>query len=369
MPIEEVDGRFMSLALALGRRGLGNTWPNPAVGAVIVRHEGGTPLIVGRGWTQAGGRPHAEVDALRRAGDAAHGATMYVTLEPCSHHGKSPPCADAIIAAGIARVVSSLEDPNPEVAGQGHARLRAAGIAVEVGLGAEEARRAHAGHLRRMREHRPQVTLKLALSADRKVGAAGRRPVEITGEAARARVHRIRSMNDAILIGIDTAIADDPQLTCRLPGLEKSSPVRVVLDTYLRLPPGGVLAKSAREAPVWVVTGPEASAEAAQTLRRQGVEVLQAPAQAGRLDLRAVLGLLAERGISRLMVEGGPTVAASFVAADLIDEAALFHSAKVLGPDGIDALEGVPLEMLTSKMTSLGREPVGDDSVEFFARA
>jgi diaminohydroxyphosphoribosylaminopyrimidine deaminase / 5-amino-6-(5-phosphoribosylamino)uracil reductase len=359
----------MSLALALGRRGLGNTWPNPAVGAVIVRFEGGTPVIVGRGWTQAGGRPHAEVEALRRAGAAARGATMYVTLEPCSHHGKSPPCADAIIAAGIARVVSALEDANPEVAGQGHARLRAAGIAVEVGLGSQEARRAHAGHLRRMREHRPQVTLKLALSADRKVGAAGRRPVEITGEAARARVHRIRAMNDAILIGIGTAIADDPQLTCRLPGMEKLSPVRVVLDASLRLPPGGALARSARETPVWVVTGAEAAAESAPALRQQGVEVLQAPAQAGRLDLAAVLSLLAERGISRLMVEGGPTVAASFVAADLVDEAVLFHSAKVLGPDGIDALEGLPLEALTSRMTPLGGEPVGDDGVELFARA
>jgi diaminohydroxyphosphoribosylaminopyrimidine deaminase/5-amino-6-(5-phosphoribosylamino)uracil reductase len=365
----EEDTRFMSLALALGRRGLGNTWPNPAVGAVIVRQDGGVPVVVGRGWTQPGGRPHAEIEALRRAGAAARGATMYVTLEPCSHHGKSPPCADAIIAAGIARVVSALEDPNPEVAGAGHARLRAAGIAVEVGLGAEEARRAHAGHIRRIVDGRPHVTLKLALSDDHKVGAAGRRPVAITGEAVRARVHRMRAMNDAILIGIGTALADDPQLTCRLPGMEKSSPVRVVLDTHGRLPPGGALATSARATPVWVVTAPEASSEAAQVLRGQGVEVLQAPAHAGQLDLAAVLRLLAERGITRLMVEGGPTVAASFVAADLVDAAALFHSAKALGADGIDALEGLPLDALTRRMTSLGREPVGEDSVEFFARA
>src|SRR5499425_3654446 len=143
-----LDQRFMSLALALGRRGLGNTWPNPAVGAVVVRNDGAEPVIVGRGWTQPGGRPHAETEALRRAGPAARGATMYVTLEPCSHHGKTPPCADAILAAGISRVVSALEDPNPEIAGQGHARLRAAGLAVEVGLGAQEERRAHAGHIR-----------------------------------------------------------------------------------------------------------------------------------------------------------------------------------------------------------------------------
>jgi len=365
---QATDSAFMSLALALGRRGLGNTWPNPAVGAVIVREEGGVPVIVGRGWTQPGGRPHAEVEALRRAGDAARGATLYATLEPCSHHGKSPPCADAIIAAGIARVVSALEDPNPEVAGQGHARLRAAGIAVDVGLLADEARRAHAGHIRRIVDGRPHVTLKLAVSADGKVGAAGRRPVAITGEAVRARVHMMRAMNDAILVGIGTALADDPQLSCRLPGMEKRSPVRVVLDTRLRLPVGSALAKSARETPVWVVAAPDASPQAAQALRDQGVEVLHASALMGRLDVAAVLEVLAERGITRLMVEGGPTIAASFVAADLADEAVLFHSAKTIGSDGIDALEGLRLDALTRAMTSRGREPVGDDSVEFFAR-
>src|SRR5215831_16371576 len=164
-----VDARFMALALALGRRGLGNTWPNPAVGAVIVRNEPDGPVVVGRGWTQPGGRPHAEVEALRRAGAAARGATLYSTLEPCSHFGKTPPCADAVIASGIARVVSAMEDPNPEVAGRGHARLRNAGITVNVGIEAAAARRDHVGHIRRMRDGRPQVTLKLAISADSKV--------------------------------------------------------------------------------------------------------------------------------------------------------------------------------------------------------
>src|SRR5437867_12523177 len=167
------DARFMSLAFALGRRGLGRTWPNPAVGAVIIRDDGAGPVIVGRGWTQPGGRPHAETEALRRAGEAARGATLYVTLEPCSHHGKTPPCVDAVIASGIARVVSAIEDPNPEVAGQGHAKLRAAGITVDVGLGAAEAAHDHAGHFRRIREKRPHVILKLAVSADDKIGAAG----------------------------------------------------------------------------------------------------------------------------------------------------------------------------------------------------
>jgi len=186
----DLDLRFMSLALTLGRRGLGNAWPNPAVGAVVVKDG----IIVGRGWTQPGGRPHAEVEALRRAGDAARGATLYATLEPCSHHGKTPPCVDAIMAAGIVRVVSALDDPNPKVAGDGHARLEAAGIAVTVGIGAEEACRDHAGHISRVRKGRPHLTLKLAVSADEKAGLAGRHPAVITGEAARERVHQMRAM-------------------------------------------------------------------------------------------------------------------------------------------------------------------------------
>src|SRR5438105_4972994 len=218
--LKAADRRFMTLALALGRRGQGRTWPNPAVGAVIVRDG----VIVGRGWTQAGGRPHAEVEALARAGDAARGATLYVTLEPCSHHGKSPPCADAVIAAGIARVVSAIEDPNPDVAGQGHARLRAAGITVDVGLCALEAAHDHAGHFRRVRDKRPHVILKLALSSDHKIGAAGRKPLAISGEAAKARVHLLRAQCDAILVGIGTVRADDPLLTCRLPGMAARSP-------------------------------------------------------------------------------------------------------------------------------------------------
>src|SRR5215472_1872301 len=229
---KDADRRFMQLALTLGRRGQGRTSPNPAVGAVIVKDG----IIVGRGWTQAGGRPHAEVEALRRAGAAARGATLYVTLEPCSHHGRSPPCADAIVAAGIGRVVSALVDPNPEVAGAGHWRLAEAGITVEVGPGADEARRAHAGHIRRVRDGRPHVVLKVAVSADGKAGLADRRPAAITGEPARARVHLMRSMSDAVLTGIGTALADDPLLTCRLPGMGSRSPVRIMLDSRLRLP-------------------------------------------------------------------------------------------------------------------------------------
>src|SRR6187200_147170 len=227
---EADDARYMALALALGRRGLGNTWPNPAVGAVVVKDG----KIIGRGWTQPGGRPHAEALALKRAGKAARGATLYVTLEPCSHEGKTPPCADAVIRAGIARVVSAVEDPNHVVAGQGHERLRGKNIAVEIGLDAEEAARAHAGHFRRVRDGRPQVLLKLAVSRDGKA-AAGRKPVEITGPQARQEVFLLRAQSDAILVGLGTVMADNPSLTSRLSGMRERSPIRILLDAQLRV--------------------------------------------------------------------------------------------------------------------------------------
>lgn len=371
MIIPDDDIRFMALALSLGRRELGNTWPNPSVGAVVVRADGRAPVIVGRGWTRAGGRPHAEPEALRRAGEAARDATIYVTLEPCAHHGKTPPCADAIIAAGIARVVSAVEDPNPQVGGQGHARLLAAGIVVDVGVGVEEARRAHAGHFRRVREGRPHVLLKLAVSADGKVGGARRTPVAITGEAARAHVHRMRSINDAILIGIDTALADDPLLTCRLPGMADRSPVRVVLDAHLRLPSTSALVATAREIPLWVVAGSDASRERELALQKHGVQVVRTAASAGRINLPLALRALAARGITRLMVEGGPRVAAAFIAADLVDEAALFRSPKFIGVDGIEALEGMALTALTQseRLRAVETDTIGPDLVEIFERA
>jgi diaminohydroxyphosphoribosylaminopyrimidine deaminase / 5-amino-6-(5-phosphoribosylamino)uracil reductase len=356
----------MALALALGRRGLGRTWPNPAVGAVIVKNG----VIAGRGWTQSGGRPHAEVEALRRAGGSARGATLYVTLEPCSHHGKSPPCADAIIAAGVARVVSALEDPNPKVAGEGHARLAAAGIDVDIGIGADEARRDHSGHIRRVRDGRPHVMLKLAISADGKVAAGGRRPIAITGAEVRDRVHLMRAQSDAIMVGIGTVLADDPLLTCRLPGMAKDSPVRVVLDSDLRLPESSRLVGTAREVPVWLIAGSHAPSANEQTLAAAGVDIVRMPTRDGLFDISTVLKLLAERGITRLMVEGGPTLAASLVAADLVDEAVLFRSPKTIGADGIDALEGLPLSALIDS-PMLGRlksELLGADTWDVFER-
>ena len=340
------DQRFMALALALGRRGQGQTWPNPAVGAVVVRDG----VIVGRGWTQPGGRPHAEPEALRRAGETARGATLYVTLEPCSHVGKSPPCADGVIAAGITRVVSAIEDPNPEVAGQGHAKLRAAGITVDIGLGAAEAAHDHAGHFTRVRHKRPHVILKLAVSSDGKIGAAGHRPVAITGETARSRVHLLRAQCDAILVGIGTVQADDPELTCRLPGMEARSPVRVVLDRALRLSGTNRLVQSARQTPLWVMTSSLAEAPAAMKLGAAGSHVMRVPTTSAPppgLDLNAVLDALAEKGITKLLVEGGARVASSFVAAGLVDEVWLLRGPNAVGADGVAALEGLPLSALT----------------------
>ena len=363
------DQRYMALALALGRRGQGRTWPNPAVGAVVVKDG----VIVGRGWTQPGGRPHAEPEALRRAGESARGATLYVTLEPCSHFGKSPPCVDAVIASGIARVVSAIEDPNPEVAGKGHAKLRAAGISVDVGLGAAEAARDHAGHFRRIRDRRPHVMLKLAVSADDKIGAAGHKPVAITGEAARTAVHLMRARSDAILVGIGTVLADDPVLTCRLPGMEARSPVRVVLDRALRLPGNSRLVHSARQTPLWVVTSETAEAPAAMKLGAAGAQVIRVGTDLAKpgLDLPAVLHALSDKGITRLMVEGGAKVAASFVAAGLADEICLFRGPAGVGADGVPALDALPLAAVTQSPAYRVRasETLEKDTLTIYERA
>jgi len=366
---KEADRRFMELALTLGRRGQGRTWPNPAVGAVVVKNG----VIVGRGWTQPGGRPHAEPEALRRAGEAARGATLYVTLEPCSHFGKSPPCADAIIAANIARVVSAIEDPNPEVAGQGHARLRAAGIAVDVGLCADEAADAHAGHFRRVRDKRPHVILKLAVSSDDKIGAAGHKSVAITGEAARTRVHLLRAQCDAILVGIGTVMADDPLLTCRLPGMEARSPVRVVLDRALRIPGTSRLVHSARQTPLWVMTSDLSEAPAAVKLGAAGAQVIRVAASASPrgLDMLAVVRALAEKGITRLMVEGGSRVASSFVAANLVDEVWLLRGVEAVGAAGVAALDALQLTAITQSpgFKLRASETLDEDTLTVYERA
>jgi diaminohydroxyphosphoribosylaminopyrimidine deaminase / 5-amino-6-(5-phosphoribosylamino)uracil reductase len=296
---EGLDLQAMRAALGLARRGLGRVWPNPAVGCVIVKDG----RVVGRGWTQPGGRPHAETEALARAGEAAHGATAYVTLEPCCHWGRTPPCADALIAAGLRRVVVAVEDPDPRVAGGGLAHLRAAGIAVEAGLGAAEAAEINAGFFQRIRFGRPLVTLKLATSLDGRIATASGESRWITGPAARERAHLLRATHDAILVGTDTVIADDPQLTCRLPGLAEHSPVRVVIDRQLRIPPGARLFAEARQVPTWVLTLDSADQARRKALGDGGVVVIPAePDAAGHIDLGTALGILGERDLTRLLI-------------------------------------------------------------------
>src|SRR5271155_3685275 len=296
------DLRWMTAALNLGSWSLGVAAPNPSVGAILVRHG----AVVGRGVTAPGGRPHAERIAIDQAGEAARSATLYVTLEPCSHTGVSPPCADAIVEAGVARVVSAMEDPNPLVAGQGHARLRAAGIAVTVGPGAAQAGRDHLGHILRVTAGRPCVTLKLAETADgfASAGAHDAR-LRITGPIADLRVQVMRSTHEAIMIGVGTALIDDPALTVRLPGVDLKR-LRVVLDTRLRLPERSRLAATARDVPTLVIAGATAPDETARRLEDLGVMIERAPLDAeGRVDLEHALRALAARGITRVCREGG----------------------------------------------------------------
>jgi diaminohydroxyphosphoribosylaminopyrimidine deaminase/5-amino-6-(5-phosphoribosylamino)uracil reductase len=335
MALRGDDERFFRAALTLGRRNLGATSPNPAVGALVVRDG----VVVGRGWTASGGRPHAEPLALAQAGALARGATLYVTLEPCAHHGKTPPCAEAVVAAGVTRVVGGLTDPDPRVAGQGFGLLRTHGIEVESDVLPELCRQAHRGHILRVTEQRPMVTLKIAQTADgQAAGGEHDKRLAITGLAANLRTHVFRAMHDAIMVGIGTVLGDDPLMTVRLPGCDRS-PLRVILDARLDLPLRSRLVVSAREIPVLVLCGEAALPERRDALLAQGVEIAACPLDAaGRLDLRAALQILAQRGITRVFSEGGPRVGASLIAQGLADEMLLFTSEKPLGRKGVEAL-------------------------------
>jgi diaminohydroxyphosphoribosylaminopyrimidine deaminase/5-amino-6-(5-phosphoribosylamino)uracil reductase len=358
----------MRAALGLARRGLGNAWPNPAVGCVIVKHG----RVVGRGWTQPGGRPHAEAEALARAGNAAQGATAYVSLEPCSHQGRGPPCADALIAAGIARVVAALEDPDPRVAGSGFVRLREAGIAVDIGLRATEAEELNGGFLCRVMQGRPLVTLKLATSLDGRIATASGESRWITGPAARERAHLLRATHDAVLVGSGTALADDPQLTCRLPGLERRSPVRIVIDRTLRLPATLELFTRAREAPTWLVTSAAADKTVVLARARLGVEVLALETdETGGIDLDAMLRALGDKGLTRLLVEGGGTIAAALLRAGLVDRLVWMRAPIAIGGDGIAALAALGLNALADapRFALIASEIAGDDLIETYRRA
>lgn len=361
------DARFMRAALGLAARGLGRTWPNPAVGCVIVRDG----AVVGRGWTQPGGRPHAETEALTRAGTAARGATAYTTLEPCSHHGRTPPCADALVEAGIARCVIAVIDPDPKVAGGGAERLRVAGVEVVAGVESSRATEHLAGYLLHRRFGRPLVTLKLASSLDGRIATHSGESRWITGEPARQYVHLLRARHDAVLIGVGTATADDPDLRCRLPGLEAASPARVVFDSSLQLPLTSRLVRTARETATWIVCSEEADALRENAFAACGVEVLRVPhGEEGLPDPAVALKKLGERGVTSVLVEGGSRLAASLVRAGLVDRIAWFRAPSVIGGDGIAAVAAFGLGRLADAPAwrRIAFRSVGDDVLETFAR-
>ena len=342
----------MRAALALARRGLGNVWPNPAVGCVLVQPGTGAGRVVGRGWTQPGGRPHAETEALARAGSGARGATAYVSLEPCSHHGCTPPCADALIGAGIGRAVIALEDPDLRVSGAGIAALRAAGIAVEVGALGEAAAAVNAGFLLRISEGRPFVTLKLATTLDGRIATASGESRWITGEAARDWAHGLRASHDAVMVGIGTALVDDPELVCRLPGLPLRPTVRIVVDSALRLPAASRLVQGAALAPLWVVAAAEVDVGRRETLAAQGVDIIGVASDPrGRPDIGATLKALGARGVTRVLVEGGGGLAGSLLGAGLVDAVAWFHAPRVIGDGGRPAVAAFGVDRLAQAPT------------------
>ncbi|MEM7546889.1 MAG: bifunctional diaminohydroxyphosphoribosylaminopyrimidine deaminase/5-amino-6-(5-phosphoribosylamino)uracil reductase RibD [Pseudomonadota bacterium] len=350
-PFGDHDRRWMAAALALAHRGLGQVWPNPAVGCVIVQDG----HLVGRGWTQPGGRPHAETMALAQAGAAAKGATAYISLEPCAHHGKTPPCADALIGASIARIVAPMEDPDPRVAGKGFDRLRAAGMTVDTGLMIAEAEAANAGFLARQRRGRPWLTLKMAATLDGRIATRTGDSQWITGPEARARVHLMRAHHDAVMVGTGTARADDPRLDVRLPGLTGRHPVRVVLDAALSLPDTCQLAMTRDHAgPVWRI------AEAGRT---GWGDVIGVRRNESGLDLDHMMQALGARGLTRVLCEGGGTLAGALLKAGLIDELVWFSAGAAIGGDGAAALGPLNIAALAEmpRMTLSRTEMIGAD--------
>lgn len=362
----DTDTRFMALALSLGRRGLGQCAPNPAVGCVIVRDG----RIVGRGATAPGGRPHAEPQALAQAGPLAHGATAYVTLEPCAHYGQTPPCTNALIAAGVARVVAPLKDTDPRVAGQGFALLRAAGIEVTTGILAEAAARDHAGFLLRNAQGRPHVTLKLAASFDGRIATASGHSQWITGPQARRVVHAMRARHDAVMVGAGTARADDPMLTVRGLGARRQ-PVRVVVSRRLDLPLMSQLARSAGEVPLWLCHGDGVDPLLASAWQGLGARLLRCAVLSGQVDAGAVLRALGDAGLTRVFCEGGGALAASLIGAGLVDELVGFTAGFAIGAEGLPGIGALGLARLdeAQRFKLIETRAVGGDVMHRWHRA
>lgn len=361
------DAEHMRAAVALARRGSGQTWPNPSVGCVIVRDG----RVAGRGTTAPGGRPHAEAVALAMAGDSACGATAYVTLEPCSHHGRAGPCADALVAAGVARVVIACGDPDPRVNGSGIARLQAAGVTVEFGSHAAEARDSLAGFLTRVLQGRPLVMLKLATTLDGRIATAAGESRWITGVTARRATHAMRARHDAVMVGVGTVLADDPDLTCRVAGLESVPGVRVVADSHLRTSPVARLVATARTTPTWVLHRRDADVARADTLRRLGIRLIPVPEGPNGLDLHAALQALGDAGLTSLLVEGGAGIAAGLLQAGLVDRVAWFHAPAVMGGDGWPAAQVLGIAGLNAipRFVRTATHTMGDDMLTELSRA
>ena len=363
---EADDHRYMGTALALGRRGQGLVWPNPAVGCVIVNQG----RIIGRGWTQPGGRPHAEPVALAQAGDAAKGATAYVTLEPCAHHGQTPPCTKALIDAQVARVVVALQDDDPRVNGQGIAQLRAAGVKVSTGCRAKEAAVDHAGFFLRINQNRPLITLKLATSFDGRIATATGESQWITGPKARRLVHAQRARHDAVMVGAGTARADDPSLTVRDLGVAKQ-PARIVVSRRLDLPLQSKLAASAKDVPLWLCHGKDATSELKDAWQSLGATLIECPLIGRQIDPESLLQNLAERGLTRVFCEGGGTLAASLLHADVVDRLSTFTAGVALGAEGQPGLGAMGIDSLAEapRFTLQSTQKIGPDALHLWHRA
>ncbi|WP_298958050.1 bifunctional diaminohydroxyphosphoribosylaminopyrimidine deaminase/5-amino-6-(5-phosphoribosylamino)uracil reductase RibD [uncultured Roseibium sp.] len=368
--VSDLDSRFMAAAGRLARRGLGRVWPNPSVAALIVRQGEECHRLVGRGVTSRPGMAHAEVNALAEAGDKAQGATCYVTLEPCSHYGRTPPCALALIEAGIGRVVIGMLDPNPRVAGRGAKMLEDAGIPVTIGVHKSEMEDLYHGFTLRQLKQRPHVFLKLAASQDGFIGRSGEGQVKISGPLSMRKVHGFRAEHDAILVGSGTALADDPLLNCRLPGLAARSPVRVIIDRCARLPLESKLVRTCVDVPVWLICGNDADADKIEVLAAAGVNVIRVPASDCSIKPAVILSALATRGITSVMVEGGARMASSFLADDLVDDLCVVTGNLVIGENGIPALHDLDLEnVLTDpKFQRVEAGSYGDDTFIYLRR-
>ncbi len=343
---QKTDSHYMKMALGLAQRGLGSTWPNPSVGCIIVDQNG---HIIGRGYTGFGGRPHGEIMALKQAGRAAKGATAYVTLEPCAHHGETPSCAERLVKAEISRVVVATIDPDERTSGKGMEILKKAAVQVDLGVCQTEAKAINQGFFKRITANRPFVTLKVATSLDGMIATSSGHSKWITGPQSRRRGHLLRASHDAILVGVGTVLADNPSLDCRLAGLENRSPVRIILDSHLRTPDDCIVVNTAKKIPTWIITG-QGNDQKKARLEAQSVQIICCDMnQEGQIDLEKMMTILAVKGITRILSEGGAQVNASLIRASLVDRLYWFRSTAIIGGDGLPALSSIGLTELQKK--------------------